>query len=78
MHVEISDLLRFGISVLILLVAVAYSHVPVLRVVLRPVLVWLSQGLAIINALVAWALLPFKGLVMMIGRIFRRPENAAL
>ena len=76
MHVEISDVLRFGISIMILLVAVAYSRVSMLRLVLRPVLVWLSQGLAIINALVSWALQPLKALVMMIGRIFRRPENA--
>jgi tellurite resistance protein TerC len=60
-HIEISDLVRFGISMSIILLSLAYAHIPLLQK-LRFVLVWLSQGIGIINEFVDWLLLPFKGL----------------
>ena len=41
---------------------VAYEHIPFLHV-FRPLLVWLSQGLAIVNNLVSWLLAPLLALL---------------
>ncbi len=59
-HVEISDLMRFSISIGTILLALAYAHFPVIQK-LRFILVWFSQGMGIINELVDWLLLPIKG-----------------
>ncbi len=69
-HVEISDWLKFAISISTLLLAVAYEHVPFLHV-FRPLLVWLSQGLAIVNNLVSWLLAPLFGLLHIVWRALR-------
>ncbi len=69
-HVEISDWLKFAISISTLLLAVAYEHVPFLHV-FRPLLVWLSQGLAIVNNLVSWLLAPLFGLLHILWRALR-------
>jgi len=74
-HIEISDWLRFAISIGIILLALAYSHSRLLRLVLRPVLIWFSQGLALINSIVAWLLLPFKTVLGLLIGLFRRPEK---
>jgi tellurite resistance protein TerC len=75
-HINIADWLRFLISISIILIALAYSHVRLLRIVMRPVLIWLSQGLALINALIAWLLVPFKSLLNLVLGLFRRPEES--
>ena len=69
-HVEISDWLKFAISISTLLLAVAYEHVPFLHV-FRPLLIWLSQGLAIVNNLVSWLLAPLSGLLRIAWRALR-------
>jgi tellurite resistance protein TerC len=56
-HIEISDWLKFAISISTLLLAVVYERLAFLRV-FRPVLIWVSQGLAILNNLVSWLLVP--------------------
>jgi tellurite resistance protein TerC len=66
-HVEIADLMRFAISVSIILLALAYEHLPALQK-LRFVLVWLGQGFGIINEFVDWLLAPFKGLLALLGK----------
>jgi tellurite resistance protein TerC len=64
--IEITDILRFLISVAIILGALAYAHSHFLQR-FRFVLVWLTQGIAIVNDFVDWIFAPFRGLghVMM-------------
>lgn len=75
-HVEIPDLLRFGISVATILLALAYAHIPFLRK-FRFVLVWLTQGIGIVNEFVDWLFAPFRGLFNLItGFFIRRPGSS--
>lgn len=60
-HVEISDLLRFSISIATILLALVYAHFPIIQK-LSFILIWFSQGMGIINELVDWLLLPVKGI----------------
>jgi len=69
-RIEISDWTRFGISVGTILLALAYAHLKPLQF-LRPVLIWLSQGFALINALVDWLLVPVKGVLRLAARSAR-------
>jgi tellurite resistance protein TerC len=62
--VEIPDLLRFAISISIILLSLAYAHFKPLRKV-RFILVWLAQGIGIINELVDWLLLPLTSLLSL-------------
>jgi tellurite resistance protein TerC len=57
--VEINDLLRFTISVAVIVLALAYAHSSLLRK-LRFVLVWLAGLIRFVNRLIDWILLPFK------------------
>ena len=72
-HIEISDLLRFGISAATILLALAYAHSPFLQR-FRFVLVWLAQGIGIVNELVDWVFAPMRGLVRLLFSIFKRTE----
>jgi tellurite resistance protein TerC len=74
-HVEIPDLLRFGISVATIVLALAYAHSPFLQK-FRFVLVWLAQGIGIINELVVWLFLPFKAFFNLIVGLFVRMPKA--
>jgi tellurite resistance protein TerC len=69
-HVEISDLLRFGISAATILLAIAYAHSRFLQR-FRFVLAWLAQGIGIINEFVDWVLAPLRGLVRLIIRLVK-------
>ncbi|MEJ5315339.1 MAG: hypothetical protein WHS45_13340, partial [Anaerolinea sp.] len=73
--VEFSDWARFGISMSIIALSLAYAHLPFLRI-FRPVLVWLSQGFGIVNAFIAWALAPLRGVWYLLRLAVRRPEKA--
>jgi tellurite resistance protein TerC len=64
-HLEISDLARFGISAATILLALAYAHSPFLQR-FRFVLVWLAQGIGIVNELVDWVFAPLRGLVRVL------------
>src|SRR5829696_5765740 len=68
-HVEISDLLRFGISMATIFLAVAYAHSPFLQK-FRFVLVWLAQGIGIVNELVDWIFAPLRGLLRAFASVF--------
>lgn len=57
--IEISDMLRFAISIAIILVCVAYAHIPLLQRS-RPLLLWFSQGMGILNDFVDWLFSPIK------------------
>jgi tellurite resistance protein TerC len=76
-HIEIPDLMRFGISVATILLALAYAHIPFLQK-FRFVLTWLAQGIGIINELVNWLFIPFKGLFnLIVGMFVRMPKSPA-
>ena len=75
-HIEISDLVRFGISMATILLALAYAHSHFLQR-FRFVLVWLAQGIGIANELVDWLLAPLRGLLSIIAGLFRRSEPTA-
>lgn len=64
-HIEISDLVRFGISAATILLAIAYAHSSFLQR-FRFVLVWLAQGIGIFNAFMDWMLAPLRGLIRML------------
>ncbi|MDX9993156.1 MAG: hypothetical protein RBS68_14040 [Anaerolineales bacterium] len=69
-HFEIPDLARFAISIGTILLCLAYSHFPVLRK-LRFVLIWLGQGIGLLNELIDWLIAPLKGAFGLILRGFK-------
>ena len=69
-HIEISDLLRFGISASTILLALAYAHSPLLQK-FRFVLVWLAQGIGIVTEFVDWIFAPVRGLFRIFSGIFK-------
>ena len=76
-HVEISDWMRFAISMGTIALTLAYAHLKFLRV-FRPVLIWISQGLALVNGILTWVLAPLTGLLGLLRRIIQRqPPGAA-
>jgi tellurite resistance protein TerC len=74
-RIELSDLTRFGISVATILLALAYAHLAPLQK-LRFVLVWLAQGIGIINELIDWLLTPLKGLLGLLLSALRAMTGA--
>ena len=77
-HIEIPDMLRFGISVATILLSLAYAHSKFLQR-FRFVLNWLAKGIGIINELIDWLLMPVRGLFNVIFSIFKsrsEPEAA--
>lgn len=75
-NVVISDWMRFGISMATLALCFAYAHIKFLRI-FRPVLVWISQGLSIINSTISWALAPLGGIFHLLMQIYKKPPTAA-
>ena len=81
--IEINDWLKFGISATTLVLALAYEHIPFLKV-FRPVLIWIGQGFGLLNGLINWLLVPLAAIVnllwqlarRMFRRMFSRPVNA--
>jgi tellurite resistance protein TerC len=74
-HVEFSDIVRFGISMSIILLSIAYAHLKPLQK-LRFILVWLAHGIGIVNELIDWLLEPIRGIFRLIGSIFQKSGNA--
>ena len=74
-HIEISDLVRFGISAGTILLALAYAHSPFLQR-FRFALAWLAQGIGIVNEFVDWILAPLRGLLGVIVRIFKTSSSS--
>ena len=74
-HVEISDLVRFGISAGTILLALAYAHSKFLQK-FRFVLVWLAQGIGIVNEFVDWIIAPIRGLIEVVAGIFKTPSES--
>jgi tellurite resistance protein TerC len=75
---EISDLLRFAISISTILLSLAYAHIGGLKF-FRPLLIWLSQGFGLLNELTNWILVPIVALVrglFKVGKtVFAPPET---
>jgi tellurite resistance protein TerC len=80
-HVEISDWLRFGVSVSIILAALAYAHSKLLQK-LKPILVWLAEGFSNFNEVFDWSLAPVIGLFRLawkgIRAIFKSGRQSKL
>ena len=73
---QFSDWTRFGISVITLLLALAYERFKFLQQ-FRPVLIWLSQGFGNMNELIDWALVPVFSLFRLIWRPIQRLASRA-
>jgi len=73
-HIEIPDMVRFGISVATIVLAIAYAHSAFLQK-FRFVLSWLAQGIGIVNELVDWIFAPLRGLFNVIVALFRSPSE---
>ena len=73
-HIEIPDLLRFGISIATIALALVYAHIPFLQK-FRFVLVWFAQGIGIVNEFVDWLFIPFKAVFNLIVGLFVRLPN---
>ena len=74
-HVETPDLLRFGISVATIVLALAYAHSPFLQK-FRFVLIWFAQGIGIVNKFVDWLFLPFRAIFnLIVGLFIRLPKS---
>jgi hypothetical protein len=54
----------------------AYAHNPFLQK-FRFVLVWLAQGIGIVNELVDWLLAPVRGFFRVLVGIFKSSESTA-
>lgn len=75
--VEIGDWTRFGVSIATIVITILYSHAKFLHRPLRPLLIWLSQGIYHFNAIITWAIAPLIGLLKLIGKSMRRaPANS--
>lgn len=57
LHVEIESSAKFIVSLLTLVAFVLYARVKFLRI-FRPVFLWVAQGMANLNELLDWALVP--------------------
>jgi tellurite resistance protein TerC len=71
--IEFTDWMRFGISLATIALSLAYAHLKFMKI-FRPLLVWLSQGFAIVNAAVTWVFAPLGGLIGLVTRLFRKPQ----
>jgi len=74
-HIEIGDWTRFGISIATIALCLAYAHLPFLRF-FRPVLIWLSQGFALVNGFIGWVLAPISGIFHLFGKLFKKKPLA--
>lgn len=77
-EIHIGDWTRFGISIATILLALLYERFRFMKI-FRPLLIWLSQGFALVNASITWIFAPIKGLLSVLARIFRpqKPGEAA-
>jgi tellurite resistance protein TerC len=55
--IEVESSVKFVISVLTLVLFVVYAHIKPLQI-LRPIFYWVGEGMADVNELVDWALIP--------------------
>ncbi len=72
-HIVIGDWTRFGISIATILLALDYERFKFMKI-FRPLLIWLSQGFALVNAFISWVFAPIKGIFGLVGTLFKRKE----
>lgn len=71
---EFTDWERFAISIGTILLTLAYSYFPFMKI-FRPLLIWISEGLRVVNDAITWALGPLRGILWLVGQLFKkRPE----
>ena len=71
---EFSDWARFGISLATIGLTLAYAYLPFMKI-FRPLLIWLSQGLRLVNEIISWVLEPLRGVWWLVRQIFKKePE----
>lgn len=71
---EFSDWARFGISLATIGLTLAYAYLPFMKI-FRPLLIWLSQGLRLVNEIISWVLEPLRGIWWLVRQIFKKePE----
>ena len=68
--VEIPDMLRFGISLAILALALLYAHSKLFQRA-RPFFIWLAQGMDSLNEVINWALVPVKLIFQTFTSVFQ-------
>mgnify|MGYP000869669133 FL=1 len=73
-HIEFSDWARFGISIATLLLCLAYERFKFMKI-FRPLLIWISHGLAVVNYVLTWALEPLVALVNQIKKLFPKKQQ---
>jgi len=73
-HVEFADGARFGLSVGIIAISLAYAHSPFLQK-MKFMLDWFVMGFGILNSLVDWIFLPFTGLFRWMTSAGRQPST---
>jgi tellurite resistance protein TerC len=76
-HIEISDLVRFGISASTILLALAYAHSPFLQR-FRFALAWMARGIGIVNEFINWIFAPLRGLLRAFTGIFKSSSETEL
>lgn len=67
---------KFVISAGTLVLCVVYAHLPALHI-LKPVLVWIGQGMGLVNELVEWTLRPLIALVKLPFSLARAGSSAS-
>jgi tellurite resistance protein TerC len=67
--IEISDLLRFAISVSTVFITLIYSYTRPLHI-LRPILSWVARGFSRFNAVLDWALEPLFAVLRVFWKAF--------
>ncbi|MBA4419679.1 MAG: tellurium resistance protein TerC [Anaerolinea sp.] len=70
-HIEVSGFLRFGISILTILISILYAHSPFLKK-LRPALKWVAEGMANFNTFLDWLFKPVFVLLKLLGKLIAK------
>jgi tellurite resistance protein TerC len=70
-HIHFNHLVKFMISVSILVLCVMYARWPILHI-FAPMLHWLGEGMGYVNALVGWIVKPLWVLLKLLFSPFRR------
>jgi tellurite resistance protein TerC len=73
--VRISDLTRFAISAGIIILCLAYAHIPFLQR-FQFVLKWIAKGIGFVNSLFDWILWPFRTVYTLFVNLLRGSPNS--
>lgn len=76
-HIHIGDWTRFGISVATILLSLAYARFKFMKF-FRPLLIWLSEGFALVNGFITWIFAPIKGLLGLVVKVIKRPKTSQI